>query len=156
MKKKLVTISAMLLSVSSYLLAQDVEACYLVINGRPIAVDQIEYIEIAPNELSFSVAMVDQTVIENVTSASVDVVYTSIENVVADRVSVKVYPNPTVAQLTIEGINGVHDVAVYNTQGTLVMQEVVGNGNNTIDVTTLPEGIYLLQTDGLTLKFVKK
>lgn len=56
--------------------------------------------------------------------------------------NLRVYPNPTMDQVAIELQNyqGEHQIEVYNTAG----QRLVTTTQNTVDLRTYPEGVYLL------------
>ena len=56
---------------------------------------------------------------------------------------VKVYPNPATSNLTIE-LEGVYTYAIYNLSGALV-QQGQGNDIETVDVSELTSGAYVLQ-----------
>ena len=67
-----------------------------------------------------------------------------------------VYPNPTLTTLTIND-NKNYDLKIFNTLGQVLLQI---NDTNTIDVSSLPDGVYLINiTDGiksLTKRFIKQ
>ncbi|MDA3944523.1 MAG: T9SS type A sorting domain-containing protein [Bacteroidetes bacterium] len=71
--------------------------------------------------------------------------------------SIDVYPNPAKDQVKIKGLEIFKESAdlavdVYNTSGQRVMSEVLKTGNNSINMSNLPSGIYnLLITDGVML-----
>ena len=58
------------------------------------------------------------------------------ENVVE---TYNVYPNPTAAQVVVEGEN-IDYIAVYNSVGQLL--NVVKNANNTVDMSAYENGVY--------------
>jgi len=70
------------------------------------------------------------------------------ENSVTER---KIYPNPAVNELHIEG--NVYQAVIYDDQGMQVKQA----SNNTIDISELNDGIYLVKIDAspVYFKFVK-
>ena len=67
-----------------------------------------------------------------------------------------VYPNPTLTTLTIND-NKNYDLKIFNTLGQVLLQI---NDTNTIDVSSLSDGVYLINiTDGiksLTKRFIKQ
>ena len=80
--------------------------------------------------------------------------------VVADPNHLKVYPNPTTSRVTIE-TEGLTHVELYDNEGRLLQNYTTGNKRDmTIDVSTLPTGVYYLRihtTDGVTIqKLIKK
>ena len=70
------------------------------------------------------------------------------ENSVTER---KIYPNPAVNELHIEG--NVYQAVIYDVQGMQVKQA----SNNTIDISELNDGIYMVKIDAspVYFKFVK-
>lgn len=67
----------------------------------------------------------------------------------------KLYPNPAVNNVTIEWNDQVEisEISIYNTDGKLVKTLLVdAQGNATIDVSDLTEGVYLLRTDANNIK----
>jgi hypothetical protein len=54
--------------------------------------------------------------------------------------------------LNVKNVNGV--VNIYNVKGTLVRKSVI-NGNGTIEVADLASGLYIVKSNGLSVKFVK-
>lgn len=80
--------------------------------------------------------------------------------VVADPNHLKVYPNPTTSRVTIE-TEGLTHVELYDNEGRRLQDYTTGNKRDmTIDVSTLPTGVYYLRihtTDGVTIqKLIKK
>jgi len=58
--------------------------------------------------------------------------------------TLKLYPNPASHNLTIETVEkGV--LSVYNLNGTLLLQQEIMKPNATIDVSNLPNGLYVLK-----------
>jgi hypothetical protein len=61
-----------------------------------------------------------------------------------EDVRISVYPNPTSSVITIAGVNGViNEVSIYNKLGQRVIHEM--NPNNTVDVSWLPRGLYIVE-----------
>jgi hypothetical protein len=69
---------------------------------------------------------------------------------------IRLYPNPTNSILYIDGVVENINVSVYNALGQEVINTVTVN--NSIDVSTLSQGIYYLQSrdTNLTYKFSKE
>jgi len=59
-----------------------------------------------------------------------------------------VYPNPGTSTLTIETPEGTAGTTfrMYNSTGTLLLQQLLQTGRQTIDVSNLPAGIYIYET----------
>ena len=69
-----------------------------------------------------------------------------------------VYPNPTTGQLTITNYEleiTTVNYTVYNVMGQMVMQGKLSDETTTIDVESLPAGMYFLRIGEKTTKFVK-
>ena len=69
--------------------------------------------------------------------------------------NLNVYPNPTNAILSLEGINGEESLnyTIYSLSGDILAQSKL-NGGNTIDISNLTNGMYVLEVknDKGTLK----
>ncbi|MCG8410143.1 MAG: T9SS type A sorting domain-containing protein [Bacteroidales bacterium] len=70
------------------------------------------------------------------------------------NINLKIYPNPTSTTLTVDGIDG--EFIIYNIQG----QELLRTNENTIDVSQLYQGTYILKVvynnKSLTKTFIKQ
>ncbi len=57
-----------------------------------------------------------------------------------------VYPNPVMDQITVTGLNkDEYDrLTIYNMQGAQLLRQIINNESARIDVSSLPEGVYLL------------
>ena len=71
-----------------------------------------------------------------------------------------IYPNPTSSRLTISAPKIINNVAIYNLLGKQVMSIEVNKNTESIDVSNLPSGVYLIRynVDNAvgTAKFVKQ
>ncbi len=66
------------------------------------------------------------------------------------------YPNPANDVIRIDGLEGEHEIAIYNTVGALVKSAIV-SGDSEIGIGELPEGLYLIRIDNShTMRFVKR
>ena len=60
-----------------------------------------------------------------------------------------VYPNPARDIVNIEGIADVHcEMLIYNHMGELVHHQFLENKSNTINISSLPKGIYIIALNG--------
>lgn len=66
-----------------------------------------------------------------------------------------IYPNPTsgIFHLNLEKNS---KITLYDQSGKLVKSTEVAKGENKVDITELPEGIYLMRTDSESYKIIKK
>jgi len=70
--------------------------------------------------------------------------------------SISVSPNPAITDITVSGTVSGAKIKLFSVGGAL-LQTIPAQENSTgIDVSSLPQGLYLLQTEGQTLKFIKK
>ena len=77
------------------------------------------------------------------------------ENMIKSKVEVFIYPNPATNTLNITGITGKASIKMYDMLGKLVMQKET-EGNTTLDTSTLPQGIYIIETESNEGKAVNK
>lgn len=69
--------------------------------------------------------------------------------------AIRVYPNPAMSQLTVEGTEASQLVRVYSMQGHLLVT-AVSDGTAAVDVSGLPQGSYFLQVGAEVIKFIKQ
>jgi hypothetical protein len=80
-----------------------------------------------------------------------------------DRV-IKIFPNPTHGDLSVEisGANPKEELRIqlYNTQGAVLENKQVTEGSNPVDLSSYPDGVYILRivgsATGLEYKIIKK
>ena len=75
---------------------------------------------------------------------------TSIDGI--GEVSLYIFPNPVTNTLNIVGVDESASLAVYNLSGKCVIKDK----GNTVDVSTLSQGTYILQINEQYVKFIKK
>lgn len=63
--------------------------------------------------------------------------------------TISIYPNPTSGLLNISGYHGVLDVVISNTQGQVILRSVIKD-QATLDLSTLPKGVYMIRLTGTT------
>ena len=71
-------------------------------------------------------------------------------------VSWKMYPNPAINTLYIEGLNQVGVFRILNTNGVVQIEQVVQSGQLEISIKDLTPGIYLIQFQSKESKQIKK
>ncbi len=76
-------------------------------------------------------------------------------NAVEKNPSMQVYPNPTDDVIVIKGAKENSVVSIYSTVGQMMTQTEIEE-SSAIDVSDYPAGIYIVNIDGETTKFVKK
>jgi hypothetical protein len=68
----------------------------------------------------------------------------------------KLYPNPATQHITLDNLDPASEhIRVYSVTGQLVMTARVSPGENTIDISRLPRGIYIVNTGFQISKFSK-
>ena len=68
---------------------------------------------------------------------------------------VDLYPNPAKDKIRIEGLEGEHEIQIYNVYGMLIKTLSI-DGNDEIDIEELSAGLYIIRIDGHTMKFMKE
>jgi hypothetical protein len=78
-------------------------------------------------------------------------------NLLTEEAAISIYPNPVTDRLYIQSPVAIRQVVVYNTNGSILLQQE--NLGNSINVSTLPQGVYMLKivtAEGeITRKIVK-
>ena len=67
----------------------------------------------------------------------------------------KIYPNPVTDKLYVSGVSAISNASVYDFNGRRILEAELSNNNSSIDLSTIPFGVYLLKVNGQTFKFVK-
>lgn len=74
--------------------------------------------------------------------------------------SLKMYPNPSKDVLNISSEFTIETISIYNTLGQLVSTQKAGNNSETINVSSLPNGVYILSaqvgTEVIRKQFIKE
>ncbi len=79
-----------------------------------------------------------------------------IKDVQNNSTAILVYPNPTTNFITLKNSEGINQVKVFSLEGKLLKTEKINSKNATLDLSYLPKGVYLLQTNRGSIKVVKK
>ena len=73
-----------------------------------------------------------------------------------DFETINLYPNPANDKIHIEGLEGEHEIQIYNAFGMLVMTTTL-QGDSEINISDLPTGYYLMRIDNRrAVKFIKE
>jgi hypothetical protein len=81
--------------------------------------------------------------------------YTNLSAQNLQNSTLKLYPNPTSDFIFIENLKTNSSIKILDTSGKVVLNKKLSG--NSIDVKSLPKGIYFIQIEGLKpLKFIKK
>lgn len=70
--------------------------------------------------------------------------------------TLRVYPNPVTDVIYIQNAPETsYQLSIYRITGSLVLTNKMSSGDKSIDVSFLQSGLYLLNVNGVTFKFVK-
>ena len=84
------------------------------------------------------------------------VLITNLSRDTFEKNSWKIYPNPAITYLTVELTNE-SEIKIFDITGKIVITQSLKSGTNTIDVSGLSGGVYIIQTAaGAHSKFVKR
>ena len=81
--------------------------------------------------------------------------FTAVEDVLTPS-AIRVYPNPTADMLIIDGVTAKQEIAIYSLNGAKVLSSQSQEGTNTLHVSDLPNGVYLLKLANETFKLIKE
>lgn len=151
MKRLLISLFLSCLFLSSQAVTIVVER----LTGTVEKCEQVRSIVFSPNKITCTLYGNTTTTIDNVRTLTFGDVFTAIENTPATS-TLRVYPNPTASMLVIEGATGNGTMDVYNINGTLLLSEPIQEGVNTIQVSNLAKGLYILKLPNDTFKFTKQ
>ena len=76
------------------------------------------------------------------------------------KYTVELYPNPASNKITIEGISNYQFIRINDVSGRLVYDKKITQGSETINISNLPKGVYIIKLTGKddvqSLKFLKE
>lgn len=161
MKLRFCLIIGLLLLTSSYLKADELISIYLKnTNPSPVRIDV--------SNISTIKFKTTKIVVNNIDNTSSDFYFSDIVKITfneegtsiiesADTSKTNVYPNPVKDNLTLTNAGNLFgsDICIYSTTGQLVAKHSQWNGES-IDVSHLNPGVYFVNTNSTTLKFVKQ
>jgi hypothetical protein len=102
-------------------------------------------------DIGFSHSVID---IPADTSGEIDTTQVSISELIKDDYQKLLFaPNPTLGMSVVDGVNNNSSILVYNQYGKLC--KTIKVINNQIDLTSLPDGLYIIKTDASAGKIVK-
>lgn len=107
------------------------------------------------NKISFNLKNGNSQNVDQVRSLIFSELSTAIEDVKFET-NISVYPNPTVDALMVNGVQENSKMVVYSMNGIMILSQTAQDGINKIDVSNLPNGMYLLHMDTETFKFTKE
>jgi hypothetical protein len=79
------------------------------------------------------------------------------DNTIPDLLKLTVFPNPAGDFITIKGIPADAGlISIFSMEGGLLLTRPVTTNYENIDISGLPNGLYLVNVPGYTSKFIKK
>ena len=161
MKFRFCLIMVLLLLTSSYTKADELISIYLNnSDASPVRIDvstissiKFKSTKIIVNRdenssLNYYFSDITKITFNEESGASIETVNAQVTNI---------YPNPVQDNLTIQNAGNLvgSDICIYTTTGVLVNKHSQWNGES-IDVSHLCPGVYFINTNSTTLKFVKQ
>jgi hypothetical protein len=135
-----------------------IKVVYLSAEEQAYELKQLGYVELDGDEMAFFDKDGNELHVTKIKDVQKIVIggtpETSVENV--DGFSMVVYPNPSMNELFIEGMEIGDVLRVYTIDGVLVKTQVVESEVTRIEVSDLAVGSYLIQSKGNVVKFIKE
>lgn len=126
--------------------------------GNTERLEQVRSIVFSPNKISsnlFGGGTVTVDSVRTLVFGDIFDISTSVENTPTSS-TMRVYPNPTASMLVVEGAKGSGTMDIYSLNGTLLFSQPMQEGTNTIQVSNLANGLYILKLPNDTFKFTKQ
>ncbi|QDO93199.1 T9SS type A sorting domain-containing protein [Formosa sediminum] len=75
-----------------------------------------------------------------------------------DISKIKIYPNPASSVINFKNITDQHDIVIYNMMGQRVLNYTISRSNNTVNVSSLSKGMYVVsfKNYSVNFKFIKQ
>jgi hypothetical protein len=126
-------------------------------NGTTQEIEQLRVIKfLAGNTIQCKLTNGRTNQVDNVRTITFDgLVGTAVDNVISES-SISVYPNPTADMLIVEGVTAKETINIYSLNGNQVLSVMTQEGVNTINVSGLPNGVYLLKYANESFKLIKE
>lgn len=140
-----------------YLSSQAVNITVIRMNGTTEEIEQLSVIKfLAGNTIQCKLTNGRTNQVDNVRTITFDgLVGTAVDNVISES-SISVYPNPTADMLIVEGVTAKETINIYSLNGNQVLSVMTQEGVNTINVSGLPNGVYLLKYANESFKLIKE
>jgi len=83
-------------------------------------------------------------------------IYSGINEITSDQTSISLYPCPATNYLRLQNApEGKTSIRIYSLNGVEMMNYSLASTTQPIDISKLPQGMYLLKANNKTLKFTK-
>ena len=126
-------------------------------NEYYVPVSEVAYMLFTDDSEEFAVVKTDGGMMTGISEVTFSQsVPESVEGVDAERLAVKLFPNPVANELRLQGLREAAQVRVMGLDGALIIEATLTHNNGRIDVSNLVAGIYMLQVNQTTVKFIKK
>jgi hypothetical protein len=155
MTKKLLLLCAVMVMCVGRIAAQE---WYVVADNQYyVSVNNVAYMLFTDESEEFAVVKTDGTMMTPVSEVTFTTTApSSVEGVDAERLAVTLYPNPVTSELRLQGLRENAQVRVLGLDGTLLIEATLTPNNGRVDVSALAAGVYMLQVNETTVKFLKK
>ena len=156
MTKKLLLLCAVVMMCVGRIAAQ--EAWYVVSdNGHCINVNEVAYMLFTDDSEKFAIVTTNNEVLADAAEVTFsNSVPESVEGVEAERLAVTLFPNPVTSEIRLQGLRQEAQARVLGLDGALLIEATLTPANGRIDVSALAAGVYVLQVNETTVKFIKK
>lgn len=139
-----------------YLSSQAVNITVIRMNGKTDEIEKLSVIKfLSGNTIQCKLTNGRTKQVDNVRTITFDDIDTAVDNVISES-SISVYPNPTADMLIVEGVTAKETIHIYSLNGNQVLSVMTQEGVNTINVSGLPNGVYLLKYANESFKLIKE
>ena len=154
MKKTLLLLSAFVMLFVTHISAQEVWHV-VTSDAQYIPVSQMAYFAHSDDSDLYVIVDNNGTAIPT-KSISFSYVPLAVEAITSPALDISVFPNPVFNTLKLGGLLQDTSVYVRSIEGATLIATTLSPDNSLLDVTGLPAGVYLLQVNNTTIKFIKK
>lgn len=156
MTKKLLLLCAVVMMCVGRIAAQN-EWHVVADNQYYVPVSEVAYMLFTDDSEEFAIVKTDGEMMVGVSEVTFSQsVPESVEGVDAERLAVTLFPNPVTSELCLQGLRENAQARVLSLDGALLIEATLTPNNGRIDVSALAAGVYLLQVNETTVKFLKK
>lgn len=156
MTKKLLLLCAVVMMCVGRIAAQN-EWHVVADNQYYVPVSEVAYMLFTDDSEEFAIVKTDGEMMVGVSEVKFSQsVPESVEGVDAERLAVTLFPNPVTSELRLQGLRENAQARVLSLDGALLIEATLTPNNDRIDVSALAAGVYLLQVNETTVKFLKK
>ena len=139
-----------------YITTQAVNITVVRLTGKAEEVEKVDVVKFpSSNKIQLKLINGKTKDLDQVRTITFDDINTAVENVISQS-SISVYPNPTADMLIVEGVSSKEEIGIYSVNGTKVLSVQSQEGINTINVSGLLNGVYLLKYSSETFKLIKE